>query len=101
MKLLGADKSTVISEYSSSPTEDRSRYSRAWKEVSRPPPRPRKNPARLRGAPRFLSVRLPAGVTRVLQLRAGSEIRPLPTQAEEHVPERLPPDHVQQQHSDR
>uniref|UniRef100_A0A674P119 P1, F-box associated domain containing n=1 Tax=Takifugu rubripes TaxID=31033 RepID=A0A674P119_TAKRU len=34
VKLLGADKSTVISEYTTSPTEDRSRYSRAWKEVS-------------------------------------------------------------------
>lgn len=39
VKLLGADKSTVISEYTASPTEDRSRYSRAWKEVS-PLPRP-------------------------------------------------------------
>lgn len=34
MKLLGADRSSVISEFSSSPTEDRSHYSRAWKEVS-------------------------------------------------------------------
>ncbi|CAF94966.1 unnamed protein product, partial [Tetraodon nigroviridis] len=34
VKLLGADKSAVISEFSSSPVEDRSRYSRAWKEVS-------------------------------------------------------------------
>ncbi|TNN01520.1 hypothetical protein fugu_010902 [Takifugu bimaculatus] len=34
VKLLGADKSTVISEYTTSPTEDRSRDSRAWKEVS-------------------------------------------------------------------
>lgn len=34
VKLLAADRSTVISEFTSSPTEDRSRYSRAWKEVS-------------------------------------------------------------------
>lgn len=34
VKLLGADKSTVISEYSINPTEDRSNYSHTWKEVS-------------------------------------------------------------------
>lgn len=40
MKLLAADRSTVVSEFSSSPTEDRSRYSRAWKEVSAVPAPP-------------------------------------------------------------
>ncbi|KAM8899854.1 F-box only protein 50-like [Spinachia spinachia] len=34
VKLLGADKSTVISEHSANPTEDRSAYSHTWKEVS-------------------------------------------------------------------
>lgn len=34
VKLLSADKSTVISEYNFSPTEDRSTYSHTWKEVS-------------------------------------------------------------------
>ncbi|XP_075876069.1 F-box only protein 50-like isoform X4 [Nelusetta ayraudi] len=34
VKLLGSDKSTVISEYSINPTEDRSNYSHTWKEVS-------------------------------------------------------------------
>ncbi|KAM9384868.1 F-box only protein 50-like [Pholidichthys leucotaenia] len=34
VKLLGADKSTVISEHSVSPTEDCSVYSHSWKEVS-------------------------------------------------------------------
>uniref|UniRef100_A0A3Q1FYR6 P1, F-box associated domain containing n=1 Tax=Acanthochromis polyacanthus TaxID=80966 RepID=A0A3Q1FYR6_9TELE len=34
VKLLGADKSTVISEHSVSPTEDLSVYSHNWKEVS-------------------------------------------------------------------
>ncbi|KAG7224669.1 hypothetical protein INR49_011422 [Caranx melampygus] len=34
VKLLGADKSTVISEHSVSPTEDCSTYSHNWKEVS-------------------------------------------------------------------
>nr|XP_020442734.1 F-box only protein 50 [Monopterus albus] len=34
VKLLGADKSTVISEHTVSPTEDRSTYSHTWKEVS-------------------------------------------------------------------
>uniref|UniRef100_UPI0037E8275D F-box only protein 50 n=1 Tax=Semicossyphus pulcher TaxID=241346 RepID=UPI0037E8275D len=32
--LLGADKSTVISEHSVSPTEDRTAYTHSWKEVS-------------------------------------------------------------------
>ncbi|XP_041657364.1 F-box only protein 50 [Cheilinus undulatus] len=34
VKLLGADKSTVIAEHSVQPTEDRSQYSHNWKEVS-------------------------------------------------------------------
>lgn len=34
VKLLGADKSTVISEHTVNPTEDRSNYSHSWKEVS-------------------------------------------------------------------
>ncbi|KAM9348262.1 F-box only protein 50 [Symphorus nematophorus] len=34
VKLLAADKSTVISEHSVSPTEDLSTYSHNWKEVS-------------------------------------------------------------------
>ncbi|XP_053297224.1 F-box only protein 50 [Pleuronectes platessa] len=34
VKLLGADKSTVISEHSVNPTEDLSTYSHTWKEVS-------------------------------------------------------------------
>uniref|UniRef100_A0A8C9YJB1 P1, F-box associated domain containing n=1 Tax=Sander lucioperca TaxID=283035 RepID=A0A8C9YJB1_SANLU len=34
VKLLGADKSTVLSEHTVSPTEDRSAYSHTWKEVS-------------------------------------------------------------------
>ncbi|XP_026229231.1 F-box only protein 50 [Anabas testudineus] len=34
VKLLGADKTTVISEYSVNPTEDLSMYSHNWKEVS-------------------------------------------------------------------
>uniref|UniRef100_A0A3Q2ZNM4 P1, F-box associated domain containing n=1 Tax=Kryptolebias marmoratus TaxID=37003 RepID=A0A3Q2ZNM4_KRYMA len=34
VKLLGADKTTVISEYKASPTEDLSNYSHNWKEVS-------------------------------------------------------------------
>ncbi|XP_037324048.1 F-box only protein 50-like [Pungitius pungitius] len=34
VKLLGADKSTVISEHSANPTEDRSAYSHTWKGVS-------------------------------------------------------------------
>lgn len=34
VKLLGADKSTVISEHTVNPTEDRSAYSHTWKEVS-------------------------------------------------------------------
>ncbi|KAM9781454.1 F-box only protein 50 [Syngnathus typhle] len=34
VKLLGADKSTVISEHSVNPTEDLSVYSLTWKEVS-------------------------------------------------------------------
>ncbi|KAG8008190.1 F-box only protein 50 [Nibea albiflora] len=34
VKLLGADKSTVIAEHTANPTEDRSVYSHDWKEVS-------------------------------------------------------------------
>ncbi|KAK5888159.1 hypothetical protein CesoFtcFv8_016687 [Champsocephalus esox] len=34
VKLLGADKSTVISEHSVNPSEDLSNYSHNWKEVS-------------------------------------------------------------------
>ncbi|XP_068577272.1 F-box only protein 50 isoform X3 [Cebidichthys violaceus] len=34
VKLLGADKSTVISEHTANPTEDCSAYSHNWKEVS-------------------------------------------------------------------
>ncbi|XP_037543556.1 F-box only protein 50 [Nematolebias whitei] len=34
VKLLGTDKTTVISEHSVSPTEDLSTYSHIWKEVS-------------------------------------------------------------------
>ncbi|XP_069396041.1 F-box only protein 50-like [Paralichthys olivaceus] len=34
VKLLGADKSTVISEHCVNPTEDLSTYSHTWKEVS-------------------------------------------------------------------
>ncbi|XP_026184140.1 F-box only protein 50 [Mastacembelus armatus] len=34
VKLLGADKSTVISEYTVQPAEDLSTYSHTWKEVS-------------------------------------------------------------------
>ncbi|TMS14290.1 F-box only protein 50 [Larimichthys crocea] len=34
VKLLGADKSTVIAEHTANPTEDRSVYSHNWKEVS-------------------------------------------------------------------
>ncbi|XP_059207983.1 F-box only protein 50 [Centropristis striata] len=34
VKLLGADKSTVISEHTANPTEDLSNYSHNWKEVS-------------------------------------------------------------------
>ncbi|XP_036976568.1 F-box only protein 50 [Acanthopagrus latus] len=34
VKLLGADKSTVISEHTVNPTEDCSSYSHTWKEVS-------------------------------------------------------------------
>ncbi len=34
VKLLGADKSTVISEHTANPTEDLSTYSHTWKEVS-------------------------------------------------------------------
>ncbi|TDH04579.1 hypothetical protein EPR50_G00134230 [Perca flavescens] len=34
VKLLGADKSTVLSEHTVSPTEERSAYSHTWKEVS-------------------------------------------------------------------
>ncbi|XP_033834109.1 F-box only protein 50-like [Periophthalmus magnuspinnatus] len=34
VKLLGADKSTVIAEHTVNPTEDRSVYSHNWKEVS-------------------------------------------------------------------
>lgn len=34
VKLLGADKSTVISEHTANPTEDLSVYSHRWKEVS-------------------------------------------------------------------
>ncbi|XP_034746470.1 F-box only protein 50 [Etheostoma cragini] len=34
VKLLGADKSTVLSEHTVNPTEDRSAYSHTWKEVS-------------------------------------------------------------------
>nr|ALA23015.1 nonspecific cytotoxic cell receptor protein 1 [Siniperca chuatsi] len=34
VKLLGADKSTVISEHTVNPTEDLSTYSHTWKEVS-------------------------------------------------------------------
>nr|ADK32635.1 nonspecific cytotoxic cell receptor protein 1 [Lutjanus sanguineus] len=34
VKLLGADKSTVISEHTANPTEDLSSYSHNWKEVS-------------------------------------------------------------------
>ncbi|XP_019713339.1 F-box only protein 50 [Hippocampus comes] len=34
VKLLGADKSTVISEHSVKPTEELSTYSHTWKEVS-------------------------------------------------------------------
>ncbi|KAM9846267.1 F-box only protein 50 [Aulostomus maculatus] len=34
VQLLGADKTTVISEHSVSPTEDLSAYSHTWKEVS-------------------------------------------------------------------
>ncbi|XP_071317508.1 F-box only protein 50 [Trachinotus anak] len=34
VKLLGADKSTVLSEHTVSPKEDRSTYSHTWKEVS-------------------------------------------------------------------
>ncbi|XP_054482118.1 F-box only protein 50 [Anoplopoma fimbria] len=34
VKLLGADKSTVISEHTANPTEERSVYSHTWKEVS-------------------------------------------------------------------
>lgn len=34
VKLLGADKSTIISEHTVNPTEDRSAYSHTWKEVS-------------------------------------------------------------------
>ncbi|KAM7398592.1 hypothetical protein PAMA_006478 [Pampus argenteus] len=34
VKLLGADKSTVISEQTVNPTEDLSIYSHTWKEVS-------------------------------------------------------------------
>lgn len=34
VKLLGADKSTVISEHSVNPTEDLSVYSHTWKEVT-------------------------------------------------------------------
>lgn len=34
VKLLAADKTTVISEHSVQPTEDRSTYSHTWKEVS-------------------------------------------------------------------
>ncbi|XP_071390744.1 F-box only protein 50 [Centroberyx affinis] len=34
VKLLGADKKTVISEHAANPTEDRSAYSHTWKEVS-------------------------------------------------------------------
>uniref|UniRef100_A0A3Q3W1E0 FBA domain-containing protein n=1 Tax=Mola mola TaxID=94237 RepID=A0A3Q3W1E0_MOLML len=34
VKLLGADKSTVITEHTVNPTEDRTTYSHLWKEVS-------------------------------------------------------------------
>ncbi|TKS83702.1 F-box only protein 50 NCC receptor protein 1 [Collichthys lucidus] len=34
VKLLGADKSTVIAEHTANPTEDRNVYSHNWKEVS-------------------------------------------------------------------
>ncbi|XP_061754053.1 F-box only protein 50 [Nerophis ophidion] len=34
VKLLGADKSSVITEHSVKPSEDRSTYSHTWKEVS-------------------------------------------------------------------
>uniref|UniRef100_A0A674N0C6 P1, F-box associated domain containing n=1 Tax=Takifugu rubripes TaxID=31033 RepID=A0A674N0C6_TAKRU len=97
VKLLGADKSTVISEYTTSPTEDRSRYSRAWKEVSLLP-----TSSHIRSLPALCnfshSLCLLAGVSCVLQLRTRSEICPLPPQTEEHVLEWLLQNHVHQQH---
>lgn len=38
VKLLGADRSTVIQEHRASPSEDLSVYSHNWKEVSRSAP---------------------------------------------------------------
>lgn len=92
VKLLGADKSTVISEYTSSPTEDRSRYSRAWKEVSL---LPTSSHVSLPALCNFShSLCLLAGVSCVLQLRTRSEICPLPSQTQEHVLEWLLQNHV-------
>lgn len=97
VKLLGADRCTVISEYTSSPTEDRSRYSRAWKEVSLLPTSSHiRSLHALCNFSYFLC--LLAGVSCVLQVRTRSEICPLPTPTEEHVLEWLLQNHVRQQH---
>lgn len=96
VKLLGSDKSTVISEYSINPTEDRSNYSHTWKEVSYP----------ALGCATWTCMHLfflifvcvclcwPAGFACVFWLWTWGEICPFSAPAEEHVFEWLFQHHV-------
>lgn len=103
VKLLAADKSTVISEYSINPTEDRSNYSHTWKEVSFPALSCATNATCMHRFFYFkylvvcVYVCWPAGFACVLWLWTWGEICPLPAPAEEHVFEWLLQHHVYQQ----
>lgn len=99
VKLLGADKNTVISEHTVNPTEQRLVYSHEWKEV------------RLSFLchysaqcciPAFQCTHLswPAGVTCVLRLWTRREICPLLAPTEEQLPKWFPQYTVHWQCSD-
>lgn len=86
VKLLGPEKTTVISEHTAEPTEDLETHSHSWKEVS--------YWLTLTGTSvclkqiflwRFLC--WPAGLPCVLQLWTRSEIRPFQAPTEEQLPE--------------
>lgn len=99
VKLLGADKSTVIAEHAVNPTEDLSTYSHTWKEVGQI-----LSPSTIIGPHPNLSHCMclcwPAGVTCVLWLWTWGEICPLQAPSEEQFPQWLLHHDIYRQHSD-